>query len=239
MRDLEERVIVVTGAGSGIGLATVEALRGRGATTMSWDLSPPTVDAPHRAAALDVTDDAAVKAAVSDTVSVLGRIDGLVNCAGTLGVAGPRIAEQPLDQVRRTTDINAHAVLSTMQCVLPIMVEVGRGAIVNVASNAALGGRPGLAPYAASKAAVLSYTRTAAREYGPSGVRVNAVCPGGTRTPMVGDVDQAAAERVTRTIPLGRWAEPEEIAAVIVFLLSDAASYVSGAVIPVDGAATS
>lgn len=238
MGDLHDRVVAVTGGASGIGLATVELLRSRGAVTVSWDLSPVPADPPHSAAPLDVTDADAVAEAVAAVLEHHGRIDGLVNCAGTLGHTGDLLADQPLDRARRTFEVNTHAALGTMQQVLPHMAAAGRGAVVNVASNAALGGRPGLGPYAASKAALLAYTRTAAREYGRHGVRVNAVCPGGTSTPMVGDTTDEARERVTRAIPLGRWAEPAEVAATIVFLLSDDASYVSGATLVVDGGAT-
>jgi NAD(P)-dependent dehydrogenase (short-subunit alcohol dehydrogenase family) len=237
MSDLEGRVVIVTGAGSGIGAATVERLRSRGATTVSWDLAAPEASAPHTAAAVDVTDDEAVADAVTAVLDAHGRVDGLVNCAGTLGKAA-RLAEQSLERARTTFEVNTHAVLSTMQQVLPHMVAAGAGAIVNVASNAALGARPGLSPYSASKSATLAYTRAAAREYGRHGIRVNAVSPGGTSTPMVGDVTEEAIEQLTRSIPLGRWAEPAEIAATIVFLLSDEASYVSGANLVVDGAAT-
>lgn len=237
MRDLQGHVIVVTGARSGIGAATVARLRDRGATTVAWDLAAPQADPPHTAAAVDVTDDAAVRRATEEVIETHGRIDGLVNCAGILGT-GATVVDQPLDGARRTFEVNTHAVLSTMQQVLPHMVTVGRGAIVNVASNAALGARSGLSPYAASKSATIAYTRTAAREYGRHGIRVNAVSPGGTSTPMVGEVTEQAVEKLARSIPLGRWAEPDEIAAVIVFLLSDEASYVSGANVVVDGAAT-
>lgn len=231
------RVIIVTGAGSGIGAATVARLRVGGATTVGWDLSAPDADAPHTSAAVDVTDDDAVARAVEAVLAAHGRLDGLVNCAGTLGRTA-KLADQPMGVARATFEVNTHAVLSTMQQVLPHMVTAGAGAIVNVASNAALGARPGLSPYSASKSATLAYTRTAAREYGRYGVRVNAVSPGGTATPMVGTVSDEAIERLTRTIPLGRWAEADEVAATIVFLLSDDASYVSGANLVVDGAAT-
>lgn len=237
MQGLAGRIVVVTGAGSGIGAATVARLRAEGAVTIGWDLHPPDASPPHGAVAVDVTDDDAVADAVAGAVAEHGRIDGLVNCAGVLG-ASAKIAATPLDTARRTFDVNTHAVLATMQAVIPHMVEEGGGSIVNVASNAAVRGRPGLAPYGASKSAALFYTVTAAREYGRAGVRVNAVCPGATSTPMVGDAVPDQVERVTRAIPLGRMATPDEIAAPIVFLLSDDAAYVSGATLVVDGADT-
>lgn len=239
MPDLSGRVMVVTGAASGIGLATCALLGDRGATVVGWDRTGATDSDSEHLVVVDVTLEEQVALAVDRVITQHDRIDGLVNCAGTLGLAGTRTADQPMERVRHTFEVNTHAVMSTMQAVLPHMVTAGGGTIVNVASNAALGGRPGLGPYAASKAAVIALTRTAAREYGSQGVRVNAVCPGGTATPMVGDVDDAQLERVTRSIPLGRWAEPHEIATVIAFLLSADASYVSGATIVVDGGATS
>jgi NAD(P)-dependent dehydrogenase (short-subunit alcohol dehydrogenase family) len=237
VRGLPDRCIVVTGAASGIGAATVERLRAEGAITVSWDLSPVEVSEPHSSAVVDVTDEDAVAAAVAAAVERHGPIHGLVNCAGTLGDAH-KLARQPLDRVRRTFEINTHAVLATMQHALAVMVPAGRGAIVNVASNAALHARPGLGPYSASKAATIAYTRTAAREYGRHGIRVNAVCPGGTVTPMMGPIDDDVAADLARTIPLGRFAQPEEIAAAVAFLLSDDASYLSGAALVVDGGAT-
>jgi NAD(P)-dependent dehydrogenase (short-subunit alcohol dehydrogenase family) len=237
VRGLEGRRVVVTGGASGIGAATVARLRDEGATTIAWDLT--LADAPdgHASAVVDVTDPEAVAAALAEVVAAHGGLDGLVNCAGTLGTAA-KLADQPLDAVQRTFAVNTHAALVTMQHAIAAMVEAGTGgAIVNVASNAALHARAGLAPYSASKAATLALTRTAAREYGRHGIRVNAVCPGGTVTPMMGPIDERVAAELERTIPLGRFAQPEEVAATIAFLLSDDAAYVTGTALVVDGGA--
>ncbi len=229
--------MIVTGGASGIGAATVERLREEGATTVTWDLTRAAVPDGHSAAVVDVTDEAAVAAAIDAAVERHGTIHGFVNCAGTLG-APAKLVDQDLDRVRRTFEINTHAVLTTSKHAAAAIAAAGGGAIVNVASNAALHARPGLSPYSASKAATLAYTRTAARELARSGVRVNAVCPGGTVTPMMGSPDEGAAADLVRTIPMRRFAEPAEIAATIAFLLSDDASYITGATLVVDGGAT-
>lgn len=235
MRGLSGKVVVVTGGASGIGAATVARLAEEGAVPVVWDRSEADPTPPGSALVVDVTDDAAVAAAVERVLTRHGRIDGLVNCAGML-VRPARVADQDLDHVRRVFELNTHASLACTQHVLRAMD--GGGAIVNVASNAALEARPGLGPYSASKAAVLAYTATAAAEYGRLGIRVNAVCPGGTVTPMMGDPDAPEVQQLLRTIPLRRLAVPAEIASAIVFLLSDDAAYVSGASLVVDGGAT-
>lgn len=245
MNGLRGRCFIVTGGASGIGAATVERLRAEGATTVAWDLTAAPTPEGHSSAIVDVTDERAVETGVAEVIEQHGALHGFVNCAGTLGTPA-KLVDQDLDVVRRTFDINTHAVLSTIKHAAAAMTAGpdgsggggDRGAIVNVASNAALHARPGLSPYSASKAATVAYTRTAARELAREGIRVNAVCPGGTVTPMMGSPDEGAAAKLVRTIPLGRFAEPEEIASAIVFLLSAEASYITGAALVVDGGAT-
>lgn len=237
MRGLAGRVVIVTGGASGIGAATVARLSEEDAVPIAWDIAAVEGAAPGTSAVVDITVEAAVADVVAQVLADHGRIDGLVNCAGML-VRPARVAEQPLDHVRRVFDLNTHATLTCTQQVLPAMCDAGGGSIVNVASNAALRARPGLAPYSASKAATLAYTATAAAEYGRAGIRVNAVCPGGTVTPMMGDPDAPAVQELVARIPLRRLAEPAEIAATIAFLLSDDAAYVTGATLVVDGGET-
>ena len=238
MRGLQDRCVIVTGGASGIGAAVTARLRAEGVTTVVWDVAAAEVPDGHSAAVVDVTDEDAVARAMEAAVQRHGPLGGFVNSAGIIG-PGARAAEQPLDVVRRLFDINTHGALITMKHALAAMQAAGGGgAIVQVSSNAAVHARPGLSPYSASKAAVNAYTRTAAREYGRYGIRVNAVCPGGTRTPMMGDVSEEASKALERSIPLGRFAEPEVIAGVVVFLLSEDASYLTGQSIVVDGGAT-
>lgn len=233
MRGITGQHVIVTGGRSGIGAATVERLLEEGAVVSSWDI----VDGQGITEVLDISDEAAMRSAFAASVERSGPPGGLVNCAGIL--ASPAMTvEQSLTEARSVFEINTHATLLGLQLAIPAMVERGGGSVVNVSSNAALHAHRGLSPYAASKAAVLSYTRTAAAEYGRRGVRINAVCPGGTRTRMLESSTPEQIAAFTSSIPLGRLADPTEIAGVIVFLLSDDASYMTGATVVIDGGMT-
>lgn len=209
---------LVTGGASGIGAATVELLRTHGHDVVVADLPD-----------VDVTDEARVDAFVGD----LAPLDWAVNCAGFPGVYAP-VAHSSTADWRRTMSVNLDGVFFCLRAEL----RAGATSIVNVASSAGRMGVPGLAAYSASKHGVVGLTKSAAMEVAKQGVRVNCVCPGTVRTPMLrGFVggDEGLLEKLGRQAPMGRLAEPGEIAEAIVWLLSDAASYVTGAILSPDG----
>jgi len=230
--DLEGRVALVTGGASGIGAATVALLRARGAVVVAADLHPG-----DDAEALDVTDEAAVDALIDAILERYGRLDLAANVAGTPGVYA-EVADATTGDWRATMAVNLDGLFFCLRAELRAMRAAGRGAIVNVASSAGRMGVPGLSAYSASKHAVLGLTRSAALEVARQGIRVNAVCPGSVRTPMLrGFVggDEDLLEKMGRRAPMGRLGEPEEIAEAVVWLLSDGARFVTGETIAPDG----
>lgn len=235
-QDLTGKVALVTGGASGIGRATVELLAEHGATVVAADVAA-SDDVGGEVRTLDVTDEAAVDALVASVVAEHGRLDLAANVAGVSG--GYRnIDALDTDSWRTLMAVNLEGVLFSLRAELRVMKEAGQGAIVNVASTAGVMGVPGMAAYAASKHGVIGLTRTAALETARLGVRVNAVCPGPVRTPMLrafvgGDED--LLEQSGRTTPMGRLGEPSEIAEAIVWLLSGSASFVTGVALQVDG----
>jgi NAD(P)-dependent dehydrogenase (short-subunit alcohol dehydrogenase family) len=221
-------IALVTGGASGIGAATVELLRRQGHTVVATDISPGDGIEP-----LDVTDEAAVDALVARVVDRHGRLDLAANVAGIPG-SYAELTDSTTEVWRRTMAVNLDGVYFCLRAEL----RAGATAIVNVASSAGRMGVPGLAAYSASKHGVIGLTKSAALETARRGVRVNCVCPGTIRTPMLrGFVggDEAALESMGRRAPMGRLGEPEEIAEAIAWLLSDAAGFVTGAVVEPDG----
>jgi NAD(P)-dependent dehydrogenase (short-subunit alcohol dehydrogenase family) len=209
---------LVTGGASGIGAATVELLAEAGHDVVVADLPD-----------VDVTDEAAIGAFVDQH----GPLDWAVNCAGTSGVYANVADSDPADW-RRTMAVNLDGVYYSLRAEL----RAGARSIVNVASSAGRMGVPGLAAYSASKHGVIGLTKSAAMEVAKTGVRVNCVCPGSVRTPMLrGFVggDEDILESMGRRSPMGRLGEPGEVAEAIVWLLSDAASFVTGAILSPDG----
>lgn len=222
-------VVLVTGGASGIGAAVVSLLRAEGLSVAACDIADG-ADFP-----LDVTDVRAVDAVVAAVESDLGPITGLVNSAG-IASHGDFLDLSP-DEFRRVLDINLFGTFHVSQAVATQMSMRGSGAIVNVASLNGLRAKPGRLAYSTSKAAVVMLTKTMALELGEHGIRVNAIAPGATDTPMTqSSHDEEDRERYGRSIPLGRYGTPEEIASVIAFLLDDSrAGYLSGDVLGVDG----
>lgn len=222
------RSALVTGAARGIGRAAVEALRADGLEVFGLDLA-----AGDGIFAADVSDAASVAAAVSRIAERAGRIDVLVNNAGIL-LEAP-LAELALDDLDRMLAVNIRGPFVVTQAVLPLMP--GGSCIVNLASELAYLGRAGASAYAATKGAVLSMTRSWARELAPR-IRVNAVAPGPVDTPLLGFARMSAGEQAVETAnPMGRIGTPEEIAAVIAFLAGPGAAFVTGQCFSADGGA--
>ena len=244
---LSGRVAVVTGAASGIGRATALALADAGAAVVVADVDEAggitTVEQAEgagrtaRFVACDVSVEDEVEAAIRTATETFGRLDVLVNNAGIEGPVLPVHAQAPSDW-RRVFEVNVHGTFYGIRHALPLLVAAERGVIVNVASVAGLDAFPLHAAYAASKHAVVGLTRTAALEVARSGVRVNAVCPGFVDTPMVAgglaSLGQTRAQ-VERRIPAGRLGLADEVAQAVLYLCSDAAAYVTGQTLVIDG----
>jgi len=234
-------VALVTGGASGIGAATVGLLRDAGWQVAVVDLDVTGADGDAELVVeADVTDPGAVDAMVASVVERFGRLDAAVNAAGVSG-AYANLVDQSLDEWRRVLDVNLTSVFLCVQAELRQMLaqDPAGGSIVNVASAAGSMGVPGLVHYSASKHGVIGLTKTAALEVARQGIRVNAVLPGVVRTPMLqrfaGGDD--GVDKMGRMSPLGRAAEPTEIAQVIAWLCTPAASYVTGTPLPADGGA--
>ncbi len=248
LQDFAGKVAVVTGAGSGIGEAAALALAARGAQVIVSDIN---ATAAERVAAgiggaggkaqpnvTDVADPAAAEALVAFAVSSFGGLDVAVNNAGIGGPLGPT-GEYPLDGWRKVIDINLNGVFYGLRYQIPAMLARGGGAIVNVASILGAVGTAGSPAYVAAKHAVVGLTKAAAIEYATRGIRINSVGPGYISTPLVTEsLDEATLQALTNLHPIGRLGTSEEVAALVVFLASDAASFITGSYHLVDGGYT-
>lgn len=246
---MQDKVALVTGASSGIGRATALVFAREGAKVVVADLNvvggQETVQLVKAAGGeavfveTDVAQAASVEAMVQTSLDTYGRLDCAHNNAGVEGVLS-RTAEQTEQDWEPVIRINLKGVWLCMKYELPHMVQQGSGAIVNTASGAGLIGVKRMAAYVASKHGVIGLTKTAALEYAKSGVRVNAVCPGVIQTAMVERVSGRRPDVLEKMIaaePIGRSGQPEEIAESVVWLCSDAASFVTGHAMAVDGGA--
>ncbi|MGB0620281.1 MAG: SDR family NAD(P)-dependent oxidoreductase [Myxococcota bacterium] len=243
---LEDRVALVTGAGSGIGREIAKTLAAEGAKIASVDLRPETAEETlgliegdgHFACAVDVSDPDSVREMVGKVDAALGRIDVLVNNAGVDHIPGDgreKLLETGQQTIHMSDDgftklmaINVNGVFFCLRESIKVMQrEEQGGSIINMSSIAGLSPN-GNVSYAASKAAVLGITRATARELGRFGIRVNAICPGVIETPMTAEVDGAMLKPLLRATPLGRKGQPSDIANTALFLASDESSFITG-----------
>jgi 3-oxoacyl-[acyl-carrier protein] reductase len=240
---LQNKVTLVTGGGRGIGRATALLFGREGAAVAVADIDAAAAEVVAAeiaagggqalALALDVASVASVEQAVAQTVAWGGQLDVLLNNAGiTRDARMLAMTEQQWDQV---IDVNLKGVWLCTRAAAPHMIARGSGSIINASSVVALYGNFGQTNYAATKAGVIAMTKTWARELGPSGVRVNAVTPGFIATEMVGTIPPKVTAGIAERTPLRRMGQPEEVAAVYLFLASDESSFVTGSVVQVDG----
>ena len=250
--DFTGQVAIVTGAGGGIGRAVCLALAAAGANILAVDISAESSEQTAglvkdsggtcRFAVADVSRENDVIAYVASARDAWGRIDVFMNNAGWQGPVLP-LVDTPVDQFDKVMAINVRGVFLGLKHVLPVMIAQRRGVVINTASLGAYIGTRNLGPYTASKHAVLGLTKTASLEVARKGIRVNAVCPGPVDTAMLRDIEAAQApgggkslrEQRTATIPDGRYAEPEEVANLMVYLASDYASHITGQGIQING----
>ncbi|MDA1004268.1 MAG: glucose 1-dehydrogenase [Chloroflexi bacterium] len=246
------KVVVITGAAGGIGRATAERFGSEGARVVAVDLPGTGLDdtvalvqaagTEAIAVAADVTQSDQVERYANAAKDRFGGINFFFNNAGIEGWFGPSTS-YPEDAFDRVIAVNLKGVWLGMKYVVPIMRQGGGGAIVNTASTAGLGATPNIIAYGASKHAVVGMTKTAAIEFGPEGIRVNAICPSPIETRMMRSLErgtdpdhpEAVHDRIAAANPLRRYGEPEEVAALVAFLCSDEASYLNGAILPIDG----
>ena len=233
------QVAVVTGGVSGIGLGIAQRLAAEGAKLALWDVDR---DALRRVGtamgahteALDMTDATAVQRAADSTAAAMGRIDIVVASAG---ITGPNttVWDYPVEDWKRVIDVNLNGVYYTCRAVVPHMVRGGYGRIVNIASIAGKEGNPNAAAYSASKAGVIGLTKSLGKELAGTEVRVNCVAPAVAKTPLFAQMTQAQIDYMLSKIPMGRFAEIDEIASLVLWLASRECSFSTGAVFDVSG----
>lgn len=246
METIRDKVVMITGAAAGIGLACAEAFAKEGATTILVDINKPEAQARKLmnegyqviAYGCDVSNTQAVKEMVDWIVATYGRLDAALNNAGIQTPQRP-MAEITDEEFDRTVAVDLKGVWNCMRYEIIQMLKQGGGAIVNTSSQGGMTGFPGQAAYIACKHAVIGLTRTAAIDYAAQGIRINTICPGAIRTPMAEELirrNPDLEKELIRDIPAGRLGKPEEIANAVLWLCSPQASFVDGHALLVDGA---
>jgi 3-oxoacyl-[acyl-carrier protein] reductase len=238
--DMQGRVAVVTGGAAGIGLAIAQRLAKSGARVSLWDRAPEALAAATKALGtahtqqLDVADESQVQRARDATIAALGRIDALVCSAG---ITGPNMKtwEYPVAEWKQVLDINLTGVFLCNKAVAPHMQANNYGRIVNIASVAGKEGNPNASAYSASKAGVISLTKSLGKELAQTGVRVNCVTPAAVKTGMFSQMTQAHIDFMLSKIPMGRFGEVEEIAALVGWLCTEDCSFSTAAVFDLSG----
>lgn len=228
------RTAVVAGGAGGIGRAIVARLVASGASVWVWDVAQAAQDSPGTLLQIDVTDPEQVASAVAEVIDRDGRIDILVNCAGTLG------AYAPSDQLstaawRQVIEVNLNGVIEVCNQVVPHMRAAGQGRIVNLGSLAAKQGLANLAAYSAASGGVVAFTKALAQELVRYGVLVNSVAPGPIATTLITDLGAEVVDAFVESSPMKRLGTPAEVAELVVWLCSDACTFTTGAVFDVSG----
>ncbi len=239
--DLKGRNAIVTGGAAGIGFAIASRLAGAGARVALWDrdaaalaASAQTLGAAVSAQQVDVSDEAQVQDALARTLQALGHVDVLVCSAG---ITGPNmtVADYPLDEWKKVLDVNLTGVFLCNKTLVPHLVANGYGRIVNIASIAGKEGNPNASAYSASKAGVISLTKSLGKELARSGVCVNCVTPAAVKTGMFSQMTQTHIDFMLSKIPMARFGEVEEIAALVAWLCTEDCSFSTGAVFDLSG----
>ncbi|WP_020007918.1 SDR family NAD(P)-dependent oxidoreductase [Salinicoccus albus] len=238
------KTAIVTGAASGMGKAAALKIADLGADVAVVDMNEEKGE--ETAAQIrqnnqnsifikaDVTFPDDVRNYVDAAVDRFGKIDFFFNNAGIVGDTA-NIAEQSIEQISGTIDINLKGVMYGLKYVIKAMLDNGGGVIVNTASGSGLDGVEGLSTYSASKHGVIGVTKSVAREYADQNIRINAIAPGSIKTPIIDNIDPERQKQIEAGIPMKRQGEPAEIAEIVAFLLSKNAAYITGSVIPIDG----
>lgn len=238
--DHQGKIAIVTGGTGGIGMTTAARLASEGASIVLWDfdagrLNKVLADHPDwRGSVVDVTSYESVTKATAEVVEAFGRIDILVNSAGFSG-SNHRMEDYPLDLWEKVIAINLTSVFLTCRAVVPEMAKTGFGRVVNIASMAGKEGVPTVSCYSAAKAGVIAFTKAISREYLDKDIRINSVAPSAVETELLKQMAPATLEMAKSKIPMGRFGKPEEVAAMISFLVSEECSFSTGAVFDLSG----